>query len=110
MSLGEEDRTHYLKPKQRGIPTLNMINAPWTTCALPESHAWIQNINQKYGSVKEMWVRFFLLLSENNEIKEEWSKKIDKKMVTRNTKSSLFHISIFFIRLKILYFKADFLL
>ena len=80
MALGEEDTTNYLRAKRLGIPTLKNINAPWATCALPESHQVIQTISQKFGSPKEMWKRFFLLLSENNVVKEEWAKKIDKKL------------------------------
>lgn len=80
LALGKADTTNYLKPKQMGIPTLSIISAPWTTCALPETNSTIQKINQRFGSVKTMWVRFFQILSENSAVKDEWMKKIDKKL------------------------------
>jgi len=69
-----------LKPKQLGIPRLKYINAPWTTCALPDTNSTIQTIIQRFGSVQEMWVSFFKTLSERSDVKDEWNKKIDKKL------------------------------
>ena len=80
LALGEADETNYLKPKQLGILRLKYINAPWTTCALPETNSAIRQIIQRFGSVQEMWVRFFKVLSERSDVKDEWDKKINKKL------------------------------
>ena len=80
LALGEADETNYLKPKQLGIPRLKYINAPWTTCALPDTNSTIQTIIQRFGAVPTMWVRFFKTLSERSDVKDEWNKKIDKKL------------------------------
>ena len=83
IALSRMDTTNYLKPKQKGIPRLADIAAPWTSFALPETHSLKQQITAAHGDAKEMWKEFFLQLSQHKDLKDTWDKKIKKKISTQ---------------------------
>ncbi|MBM08483.1 MAG: hypothetical protein CMF69_02740 [Magnetovibrio sp.] len=94
LQLAEEDKTQYLKIKRGGIPSLKKIASIWGSFILKDCDPLVKEINQKFESRHNMWIKFFIHISEekNETDQTRWKNYNNKKRSAAQMRREILYV------------------